>query len=160
MPSAPITQSVDLGSLTHSGSNTVSYFPITPVRIHRMVALSTTATTVASSILTGSIEQVDGTATSPTGAAALGTMTLTTANSTINGVVYQNVQKNVGDRIVYPGERVDITSNGGATAGAARIGLEVEPLGFASADVRSHVASHPGSTDLPTALAGATEVTA
>jgi len=157
MPSAPASQTIEMGALVVSGANTVSWYPHTPTRILRFGGTATTALTVASSVLTGNIVQTDGTAVSPTGAAALGTATWTVAAGALNETFYHNVQKNEGDRIVYPGERVDIVSDGGSTAGAARIFLEVEPLGYADVDMRSHVASHPGSTDLATALAGATE---
>lgn len=160
MPSAAISQTIDLGSVTVSGANAANWVPSVPCRLLRITYVGTTAITVASAVITGSIEQADGTATDPTGASALGLMTLTVAAGTLNGVITKDLQATMGDLIVYPGESVDLTSDGGATAGAGRFYLEVEPLGFNDVDMRAHVTSHPGSTDLATSLAGRTEVTA
>ena len=141
-------------TLTVSGANTASfYFPF-PVRIIRTVAVVTTGVTVAPAILTGAIEQRDGTVTSPTGAAALTTMTIPVA--AVNLGYYLDV---VSRLILVPGERIDWTSDGGATAGAVDLSVLVEPMGFVNAQTRR--ATDPGYTDvLGYNLGYLTEVTA
>ena len=158
MPAPEFTQH-DLGSVAISGANSASFVPFMPTRILRAYAIITTAITVANTSLLMSIEQADGTDTTPTGVGAAGSMVLTPALGILNAVFYSNLDETVGDLIVMPGERFTILSNGGSTAGAARLGLIIQPLGLANVDYRSHVVSHPGSTDLPTALAGAIKLT-
>lgn len=158
MPLAPITQEIDLGSLTTSGSNTASWWPSVPSRILKIKTVVTTALTVTSTVITGSIQQADGTAVSPTGAAALGTFTMTTALGVINSVFYKNVDEVSGDIVVYPGEKVALVVTTTSTAGVVRIFLTVEPLSFT--DVQQRRSAHVGATDLPTALDGATKLTA
>lgn len=158
MPSAPITQDVNLGAFAINTTAAVVYYAATPTRIHRFVYVSTTANTSASAIITFGVQQADATATTPTGA-SLGTMTITTALAAVNLVTAFDFQATYGDLIIYPGERIVATSNGGGDSGTGQAIITVEPLGWADADVRSHVSGHPGSTDIVTALANVTTVT-
>ena len=161
MPSAPITQDVLLDNVYAINAVTVAaYFPPTPTRLHRITYVSYTANTGASAVLTVAVQQADGTAATPSGA-ALATMTVTAALAAVNLVTALNLQSVVGDIIVYPGERLNIVSDGGGTSGVGSLWLTVEALGYNDAEVRQHAlaGAHPGSTDITTGLGNVTEVT-
>jgi len=156
MPTSPITHDVELGSLTFSGANSLNWRPLVPCRVTKVKAVITTAATLADSILTIAIQQADGTAVDPTGA-AMATFTIPYLTTALNSVIYENLDEVIGDVVVYPGERLNITSDGGSNAGAGYFAITVEPLSFT--DVSQRPAAHVGATDLPTALYGALKVT-
>jgi hypothetical protein len=161
MPSAPITQEILLTQgYALNAATEANFRPATPTRIHRLAYVASTSND-ADAVLTLALEQADGTAASPTGA-ALDTVTITTALSAVNLLTYYDFQSSYGDLIIYPGEQLSVVSDAGGTTGVGDLWLTVEPLGFANVDVRSHAiaGAHPGSTDLATALANATELSA
>ena len=161
MPSALLTQELLLSAGYAINATTEANFrPATPTRIHRISYIATVAHTTPSAILTIALEQADGTAADPTGA-AIDTMTITAALGAVNLGVYYDVQSSYGELIVYPGEQLSILSDGGGTNGVGDLWITVEPLGFADVECRQHAQSgaHPGSTDLATALANMTELT-
>lgn len=162
MPSAPITQEHLLAAgYAINAATEVIFRPSVPTRIHRVTYIASVAHITTPAILTARLEQADDTAASPTGA-ALFTMTITVALGAANLVTYLDVQSTYGDLIVYPGEMLGIVSDAGGANGVGDLWLTIEPLGFNDAEVRQHAiaGAHPGSTDLATALANATEVSA
>ncbi len=161
MPSAPLTkESLVTGAYAINTTTEGIFRPSVPTRIHRCSYVSTVANTGDEAILTFAVEQADGTATSPSGA-AIDTMTVTAAQAAVNLVTYFDFQASYGDLILYPGEQLSILSDGGGSSGVGDLWLTIEPLGFNDAEMRNHAlaGSHPGSTDLVTALANVTEVT-
>ena len=162
MPSAPTTQEFLLAAgYAINAATEANFRPATPTRLHRLTYIATVTQTTTSAILTLALEKADGNAMDPTGA-AIDTVTMTTALGAVNLVTYYDFQSSYGDAILYPGEQLSVLSNAGGDTGVGDLWLTVEPLGFANVDVRSHAiaGAHPGSTDLATALANATELSA
>ncbi len=155
-------QEILLGTafVLETASQEVIFRPTVPTRIYRLAYVATIANTGASAILTLAIEQADGTAASPTGAAAA-TMTITAAQAAVNLVTFFDVQANYGDMIILPGEQLSIVTDGGGTSGRGDLWLTVAALGFNDAGGRQHAiaGAHPGSTDITAALGNVTEVT-
>ena len=156
MPSASIVQNLDMGTIALSGTTAKFVVAQYPMRIVRLKMVVTTAVTSAAAVVTINVFQADGTATTPSGAAAGGTMTVPV--SAINSVHYINLDETVGELIVYPGEQISIVSAGASVAGGAVAAFEVEPLSWT--DVSQRLVTSPGGTDLPTTLAGANKVIA
>ncbi len=162
MPTPPLTHDhLFDAAFALNGTVPQLYAPPTPTRIHRLTYIATTTNDVGTATITIDLEQADGTVADPA-AAALATLTLTIAQATVNLVHYIDLQATYGDLIVYPGERLQVTSDGIGAAGVGALWLTVEPLGFNAPDVRSHAinGAHPGSVQLPTAFTNVTELVA
>lgn len=147
---------LDFGTGTNE-SKLVVPMPIQLLQVGFIV--SNEAFTGAAGVCTWDIQEADGTDTSPTGAAAIGTTTATSATMALNTGVWLDVNEVAGRRIVYPGEAVaaDVTTT--ATTGIVTPFVIYCLLGFNDADMRSSVSGHAGSTTLTTALGALTKVT-
>lgn len=148
-----------VGSIDVSGANTIYMRTMCPLRVNQWGFIVTTVIASAAIVITGNIVEVDTTATSPTGAAALGTCTATSSSMALNTGVYNDVNITKGNRIIYPGEALSFACTTPGT-GVVQVFVLYELLGFNSADQRSHVSSHPGSTTLTNSFTNLTRVSA
>lgn len=109
--------------------------PSFPVEIIRFGAIVTVATTVAASVLTADHEAIGGGALTPSGAAALGTVTVPVAP--IGSGVYKEMEEPF---LVVPGEQVQINTNGGSTAGDGIVWIHYRQLSFQASTISRHSA--------------------
>jgi hypothetical protein len=129
----------DVGSLTISGANTVVWAPGVPVDVKRLVFVVTTATTVATSLLTVGKRNVDDTSsvvhdtyTFPIAAingvyeALLGEPD-TAAATGLDGSEVHTAAPLLLE--IEPGEELFITSDGGATAGVVECYVQYQRQG-------------------------------
>lgn len=147
---------INFGSLNAAGTNTVFQVVTMPMQILKWGYAVTTAGTTTALVMRGDILEADGTAASPTGAAALGTMTYPSTTLAANVVAIHDVEANEGRVVAYPGERLSLTVTTATTSGVVNPFALVLPLGWANANQRASGA--PGSTTLATALAAVTEL--
>ena len=151
-------QQIDLGTITISSTNTVRLVPFAPIRLLQFGCIITTAATADVTVMTATLEKATGAALAPATGSFGFTMTIPIL--AINLGVYIDVSAVSGRRILYPGESIELTSDGGSTAGAARFYAIVDMVGMNDADLRNSVVGHPGSTTNATSLAALTKVTA
>lgn len=124
--------------------------PVTPVEIVRYGVLSSVVFATASLIITGNHRQLGGAALTPSGAAALGTCTTTTANGTLGGGTYTEVVNDVATFakaggqdiagsttavdtkpfLVIPGEEVEFIVSDNTVTGSGIIWCMFRRLGF------------------------------
>lgn len=155
MPIPSISKVTDAMVLATSNVTSVTYSSSRPFRLLRTLYVSLAASD-ATAVLTINHTTSLGTALSPTGAAAGGTMTLNAGNTVASSVVYKE-DETPGGLIVYPGEALQVSSDGGGTAGSGSVFFEIEELSFTDAAQRR--AGTPGTTTNPTPLANAVKVT-
>lgn len=153
-------QQINMGSLDLSASSAVRFYPLIPIVVHTVGFVIVTAPATTAPVVSFSILETDGTAVSPSGVAACGTCTATSATMAVNTGVYNRTEQTKGRRVVYPGEQLAAVVTTTASAGVAQVTVVVSNLGFANVNQRASVASHPGSTTLSTALQAMTLVTA
>lgn len=145
--------------LAVDGANTASFYFDTPVKIIKWGFITTVDVTVADSVLTMNHLDSSGGALDPTGAAEGGTCTIAfgTAGEVDKGC-YRDIATTY-ELIVIPGERIDIVSDGGATAGDGRTFIVYQPLPTVDVNFRSN-ATIPGAVTASSWLANLTKVTA
>lgn len=157
-----IFQQLAVGSINVNAANDIYYRTLCPLQVLQIGFVVSTVIATANATITGDIVRASTGVTTPTGAAALGTLTTTSATMAISTGVWLDVMAVKGNRIVYPGEALRFyTSAGtGSATGIVQVFAIVALLGFNNADMRSHVSGHPGSTTLTTALQAMTKVVA
>jgi hypothetical protein len=108
-----------------TGGVMLEFAPSEPVQIIRWGCIVTVATTADVSILTADHEQAGGAALTPSGAADLGTVTVP-----ISAVGLGYYKEMAVPFLVIPGEQVQISTNGGATAGDAMFFIHYKRMNF------------------------------
>lgn len=131
-----------MGTLTVSGTTALTWAPGQVADVKRIVFVTTTALTVADSVITVAVRDVDdGNSTT------IGTFTMVQSGSATDDVSYANIGNQGtgpttasdgstvyegGDGVVevLPGQELVLTSDGGSTAGAVEAYVEYIPGGF------------------------------
>ena len=133
-------QYLDIGAMAKAA--TVTYSPPVAIDVKRIIVRTTTAYTVANTIVTVNVMDIDG---SPT--ATKGTFTIPFTGSTIGDVSWVDLKSanpaatTAADGSLYskpgpsfitvlPGQSLQIVDAGSQTAGASQLYIEFEKLGY------------------------------
>lgn len=133
-------QFLDIGAMAKAA--TVAYSPPVPIDVKRIIVRVTTAYTVANTVVTVNVMDIDG---SPT--ATKGTFTIAFSGSTIGDIINVDLKSAnpvatvAADGSLYskpgpgfislqPGQSLQIVDAGSQTAGASQLYIEFEKQGF------------------------------